>query len=187
MMERLLRKIRAGSKDKGYVIILTLAGTLAGGLLFYFFLHKPLLAAAEDCNRQAAEAVREVTAVTNFQNAHLNMKEYRAELKKREQRVMQYLPENLSQGEFILYLERLAMRSKMELQMVNPQKSELQGDVFCLPLKLKLTGSYFCLLKFLQGLQEGERLAVVKNMSIEAKENMLSVSMLLNIYAVPVK
>ena len=79
------------------------------------------------------------------------------------------------------------MRSKMELQMVTPQKSELQGDVFCLPLNLKLTGSYFCLLKFLQGLQEGERLAVVKNMSIEAKENMLSVTMLLDIYAVPVK
>lgn len=187
MMEKLLMKLRAGSKDKYYTIMLVLAGTLVGGLLFYFALHKPLRAAAEECNRQAVESLREVTAVTNFQNEHLDMKVYQGELKKREQRVMQYLPEHMSQGEFILYLERLAVQSKMELQAVSPQKSELQGDVFCLPLKLKLTGSYFCLLKFLQGLQEGERLAVVKNMSVEAKENILSVTMLLNIYAVPVK
>ena len=186
-MDKFLRKIQTYSKEDAYRIVASLAGTLLGGLLFYFALHRPLAAAAEEYARQAAETTQKITAVTNFQNAHLNMKEYRGELKKREQRVRQYLPESMEQGGFILYLKRLALQSKMELQMVRPQKNEPFGEALCLPIKLKLTGTYFCLLKFLQGLQEGERLAVVKNMSIISKGDVLEADMLVNIYAVPAK
>ena len=175
------------SEEKQAVLLIALAGTLLGVMLFYFILHRPLVAAADDCAQQAAEAAQEITAITNFQNAHLQMKEYRHELTLREQRILRYLPEKMGQGEFIQYLERLSLKSKVKLQMVSPQKSIPDGDNLCLPIKLRLNGSYFGLLDFMQGLQNGDRLAVVKNMSITAGETDLEVEMLIHIYAVPVK
>ncbi len=191
MRENMLMKFKTGSFNSFYnvqlLMIMVVASTLLGGLLFYFILHKPLTAAAEDYARQAAAHTQEITAVTNFQNAHLQMKEYRAELKKREQRVWQYLPEHMGQGEFMLYLERLALHNQMELQMVNPQKNISAEDNQCLPIKIRIVGRYFGLLKFLQGLQDGERLAVVKKMSIVSKGDTLECDMLIHIYAVPAK
>lgn len=187
MREKMLMKFKTGSRNNVQLMIMGLAVTLIGGLLFYFILHRPLNAAAEEYARQAAAHIQEITAVTNFQNAHLQMKEYRAELKKREQCVWQYLPEQMGQGEFMLYLERLALHNHMELQMISPQKNISAGDDQCLPIKIRIVGRYFGLLKFLQGLQDGERLAVVKNLSIVSKEDTLESEMLIHIYAVPAK
>ena len=187
MRENMLMKFKTVSQNNLQLLVMGLAVTLLGGLLFYFILHKPLTAAAEDYARQAAAHTQEITAVTNFQNAHLQMKEYRAELKKREQRVWQYLPEHMGQGEFMLYLERLALHNQMELQMVSPQKNISAEDNQCLPIKIRVAGRYFGLLKFLQGLQDGERLAVVKNLSIVSKGDTLESDMLIHIYAVPAK
>ena len=186
-MDKILMKLKTCSRNNLYMLLIVLTGTLSGMLLFYFALHRPLMAAAGDYEQQAAESARKITAVVNFQNAHLDMKEYRAELKKREQRVRQYLPCDIAQGEFILYVERLAQAGKMELQLVSPQKTETAEEAWCLPLRLRLAGSYFGLLKFLQGLQEGERLVTVKNMSITSRERVLQADMLVNIYAVPAK
>jgi len=187
MMDKYWLKIMTCHEEKTYVLAMALAGTLIGVMLFYFVLHRPLAAAADDYVRQAAESTQEITAISNFQNAHLQMKEYRTELAKREQRIMQYLPEKMAQGEFIQSLERLALQNKVKLQMVSPQKSISDGDSLCLPIKIKLTGGYFGLLKFIQGLQDGERLAVVNHMEITAKEAVLDVEMLVHIYAVPAK
>lgn len=186
-MDKYWLRLRIYSEGKQSVLLIALAGTLLGVLLFYFVLHRPLVAAADDCVRQAAEATQEITAITNFQNAHLQMKEYRHELTQREQRILRYLPEKMAQGEFIQYLERLSLKSKVKLQMVSPQKSIAAGDDLCLPIKLKLSASYFGLLHFMQGLQNGERLAVVKNMVIRAEESVLDVEMLIHIYSVPAK
>ena len=187
MRENMLMKFKTVSQNNLQLLVMGLAVTLLGGLLFYFILHKTLTAAAEDYTQQAAAHTQEITAVTNFQNAHLQMKEYRAELKKREQRVGQYLPEHMGQGEFMLYLERLALHNQMELQMVNPQKNIVAEDNQYLPIKIRIVGRYFGLLKFLQGLQDGERLAVVKKMSIVSKGDTLESDMLIHIYAVPAK
>jgi Tfp pilus assembly protein PilO len=84
-------------------------------------------------------------------------------------------------------LERLALHNQMELHMVRPQKNISAEDNQCLPIKIRITGRYFGLLKFLQGLQDGERLAVVKNLSIVSKGDTLESDMLIHIYAVPAK
>ena len=187
MRDKMMMKFKAASQNNLQMMIMVVAGTLLGGLLFYFILHRPLAAAAGDYARQAAGHAQEITDVTNFQNAHLHMKEYRAELNKREQRVWQYLPEHMGQGEFMLYLERLALHNQMELQMVSPQKNISAGDSQCLPIQVRIVGRYFGLLRFLQGLQDGERLAVVKNLSIVSKGDTLESDMLIHIYAVPAK
>ena len=73
MREKMLMKFKTVSQNNLQLLVMGLAVTLLGGLLFYFILHKPLTAAAEDYARQAAAHTQEITAVTNFQNAHLQM------------------------------------------------------------------------------------------------------------------
>ena len=186
-MEKILGKLTTTCRDSYVIVAVGSAGTLLLGLLFYFCLHKPLAAGAADYARQAAQSASKVTQITNFQNAHLNFKEYQAEIDKREKRVRSFLPEDIGQGVFIISVERLALKNEMQLEMVSPQKLMTDTDKICLPLKVKLTGSYFGLLKFLQGLQNGERLVEVEDMSVTVKGDSLMVDMLLNIYAVPAK
>ena len=186
-MEKLLRKIKQYGNDGHCLLILAGGGTLLGAVLFYFALHRPLAAAADECSRQALADRKAYTQVINFQNAHLDMKEYQADLGRRQKRVHQYLPDDMAQGEFVLYLERLAVRTHLQLETVSPQKCVQTAENLCLPVKLKLTGDYFALLKFLQGLENGERMVLVKNISIAVKERALEADMLINIFAVSAK
>ncbi|MCR5757666.1 MAG: type 4a pilus biogenesis protein PilO [Selenomonas sp.] len=187
MMVLNLRKLPTIPSDICPVLGMGSLGVLLGGILFYFFLHMPLMAAAEDCRQQAAEAGRQVTQIVNFQNAHRDLPAYQAEIAQREKRAWGHLPATLEQGEFILAIERLAGQSRMQLELVSPQKELAMPDTLCLPIKIGLTGDYFGLLRFLRGLQDGERLVVVKDMSVAVKGAGLTVDMLLNIYAVPEK
>lgn len=187
MLEIIQGKFKTVRCDAYHIIALGGAGTLLLSLAFYFFLHQPLSIAVEDYKAQAAKNAREVTVIANFQNAHLNFKEYQAEIAQREKRVFGYLPADMGQAEFILAIERLALRHKMQLETISPQKLVAGKDALCLPIKVGLTGSYFGLLKFLRGLQDGERLVSIRNMSVKVKETGLAVEMLLYIYAVPVK
>lgn len=187
MLKKLLRKIKQYIDDGHCCLLLAGGGTLLAAVLFYFALHRPLAAAADECIHQAAADREAYTQVVNFQNAHLDMKEYQRDLGQRQKCVHQYLPDDMEQGSFILSLERLAVRSHLQLENVSPQKCVQTEDNCCLPVKLKVTGDYFALLKFLQGLENGERMVLVKNMSIAVKERTLEADMLLNIFAVSVK
>jgi len=180
-------KLKAGHSDIGHMIIISSLGTLIWGLLFYFFLHVPLSAATEDYRQQAVESSQVVTKITNFKNAHMDFLPYEAEIEKREKRVRGYLPASIGQGEFILAVERLALQNGMKLERIIPQQLVNGEDSLCLPLKVGLSGSYFSLLNFLQGLQQGERFVKVKDMSVKVEAGDMIVDLLLNIYAVPEK
>ena len=186
-MKKLLLKFKQYGNDRHCLLLLVCAGTLLGAVLFYVALHRPLVAATDEWNRQADADKKAYTQVTNFQNTHLDMKEYRLDLSRRQKRVHQYLPDDMAQGDFLLSLERLAVQNHLQLENVSPQKSIQMEENCCLPVKIKLTGGYFALLKFLQGLENGERMVLVKNMSIAVKERALEVDMLINIFAVSAK
>ncbi len=187
MMETLQGKLETICRDIQGIVVIGSVGTVLLGLFFYWFCHRPLVAATEEYEGQYVKHVREVTEITNFQNAHLNFKEYREEVGKREKRVQEYLPADIGQGEFIQTIERLAIRNKMQLDRISPQKLVPGTQINCQPIQVGVTGSYFGLLKFLQGLQNGARLVVIENMSVKVNETNLAVDMLLNIYAVPAK
>ena len=72
-MEKLLRKIKQYGNDGHCLLILAGGGTLLGAVLFYFALHRPLAAAADECSRQALADRKAYTQVINFQNAHLDV------------------------------------------------------------------------------------------------------------------
>lgn len=186
-MEKILSKwknSKAGAERYG---ALALAGTVTLWLLFYFVLHRPLVDAAAEYRQQAGQAAAEVTSLVNFRNEHLQLQEYAQELGRRELRARHALPEDMAQGEFLVALERLAIRSQLRILSVSPGKVISQGESICLPLRLEVVGDYFSLLKFLQGLQQGERLVIVKNIAVKSdkdKKSPLAAELGINIFAV---
>ena len=160
------------------------AATLCLLLLFFLAVHLPLERAAQEYRSEAAEAAGEIVTIGNFQNAHLDRKAYLAELNKRQERAWKALPEDLEQGKFIVYVERLAQQSHIQLQQVSPQKKAAAADKRSLSLHLRLQGGYFSLLRFMRGLQDGERLVAVNNMAVRVEGQELVTDLVVNIYAV---
>jgi type IV pilus assembly protein PilO len=98
------------------------------------------------------------------------------------------LPGSLEQGNFLVALDRLAVRSHLRILSVVPGKAAADEGRHCLPVKLQLTGNYFSLLHFLQGLQQGERLVVINSLTVKQgkdREDALTAELGLSIFSVP--
>ncbi|BAL83737.1 hypothetical protein SELR_20290 [Selenomonas ruminantium subsp. lactilytica TAM6421] len=186
MMEKLLarlKKYRHG-REGGTLLWLLVLGTTGLLSLFFLLVHMPLKQAAQEYRNEASAAAGEVVVIGNFQNAHLNRKEYQAELDKRQQRAMLAIPDKMDMSRFIVEIERLAQQSRLQLQLIRPQKGNDDMDIACLSLRLCLQGGYFSLLKFMQGLQNGERLVQVHNVTVRTEGQDLVTDLVVNIYAV---
>lgn len=186
-MEKRMEKLSIPGSRRQHFFVLALAGTLLLWLFFYFVLHRPLLMAAADFRQQGAQAERTMTAVVNFQNAHLPLKDYQQELGRRDIRARQALPAEMEQGDFLVALDRLAVRSHLRILSVVPGKAAADERYLCLPVKLQLAGDYFSLLHFLQELQQGERLVVVNSLTVKEgkdKDGTLRAELSLHIFSV---
>lgn len=169
-------------------ILLGVLGTLALLALFFLCVHEPLQGAAGKYQQAAVRDAGEIARIGNFQNAHMQRQEFMAELAQRQTRAFKALPEDLDQSGFIAGLERLAQASRMQLVFIRPQKAVSSGERLCLPVLVRLQGDYFALLKFLRGLQGGERLVLVKSMALQVKQvGALEADLELHIFAVPAK
>ena len=187
-MRKILERLKNLDSKEKYFLLMGLAGTAFLWMLFYFVLHCPLQRAAMECRQESVQAAGEITVVTNFQNAHLQFKEYQGELAKREKRARHALPDKMAQGEFLSALDRLAVNSGIRIIAVSPGKITVSEESLCLPIRVHLAGGYFSLLRFMQGLQEGDRLVVINRMSVKQskeKEADLTVELGLKIFAVP--
>lgn len=186
MMRKLLAKWKTyhNCHKKTAVLWLGFGGTIALLAIFLLLVHLPLERAAQEYRSEATEAAAEIVTVGNFQNAHLDRKAYLAELNKRQERARRAVPDSLEQGKFIVYVERLAQQSRIQLQQVSPQSKREAGEKDGLSLHLRLQGGYFSLLRFMRGMQEGERLVVVNNLAVHAEGQQLVTDLAVNIFAV---
>ena len=186
MMKKLLArvKIHSGTHKAATMIGLAMGGTIGLLLSFFVLVHLPLRQAAQEYRNEAAEKAGEIVTVGNFQNAHLDRKAYLAELSKRQECAAKAVPDHMEQGKFIVYVQRLAQQSRIQLQQIRPQQKETDDDKHSLSLHLRLQGGYFSLLKFMRGLQDGERLVVINNMAVRLEGQQLVTDLAVNIFAV---
>ena len=174
----------AADRGKALLVAGMLAGLVVSGLVFYLFLHRPLQAETASRIHQAEGAAQEVSRIVNFRNAHLNDKEQRQALAKRQAAVDKALPDQLEQGLFLGELERLTRRCQLQLLALSPEPAEQAEGYKALTVKLRLQGSYFQLMAFLQGLRDGERLVTVKKMALQCAQGQIAGDLWLEIYAV---
>ena len=184
MTELWRQRLKDLNLTAGKMAAVAAAMSLLSALAFYYFIHVPLLAAAQDIHGQAQDMARQITRIGNFCNAHINDKDYLQELKKRQSLADKALPAEMQQGQFWAETERLAERCGIRLLGLTPERNEDGKGCSSMTVKVHISGRYFSLLAFLQGLRDGERLVTVKNMALQEKNVTIDGTLWLNIYAV---
>ena len=151
---------------------------------FYFFPHEQWKEEAEQAYAEQAKEEQEIVGIENFMNAHRDMEEFSRETAMHQEMVLKALPEDMEQGAFLEFLQRLAIGHQIELLGVFPGKSSQEKDgVMVLPVQVKMNCSYFQLLDFLRELQEGERFLQVRNARIHSDGRRLTCQLDLAIFA----
>ena len=176
---------RPKGKDVFAIVCCSCSWMLAG---FYFFLHEPWQEEISQVRSEEFEEQQKILNVENFMNAHRDMNEFSQETAKHQEIAKKAMPEELEQGEFLEFLQRLALGKQIELVGVVPQKESQERNVTVLPVQVKLKCNYFQLLDFLQGLQQGERLVVINSLTVKQgkdREDALTAELGLSIFSVP--
>ena len=150
---------------------------------FLIFPHAAWQAAAEQAHAEQADASQKIVAIENFMNAHGNMDEFCRELERHQENSLKAMPEELEQGKFLEFLQRMAIHSHVELMGVVPGEKVCERDLVRLPIQVNFKCSYFELLDFLQGLQEGERFLQVRNAKVHSDKGKLVCEIDLTIFA----
>ncbi|MBQ1509420.1 MAG: type 4a pilus biogenesis protein PilO [Selenomonadaceae bacterium] len=171
---------RPKGKDVFAIVCCSCSWMLAG---FYFFLHEPWQEEISQVRSEEFEEQQKILNVENFMNAHRDMNEFSQETAKHQEIAKKAMPEELEQGEFLEFLQRLALGKQIELVGVVPQKESQERNVTVLPVQVKLKCNYFQLLDFLQGLQEGDRFMQVRNARIHSDHGNLVCQLDLAIFA----
>lgn len=153
---------------------------LTGG---YFFVHEPLAAMEQEARLSAEKSRMDLTAVDNYQNAHLDMEAYEKELTEQQAHAEQAMPNVMEQGKFLGMLQQEALRNHVELKQVVPKPIQQEERLFILPIEVKMRCDYFSLLSFLQGLQQCDRYIQVERTALHEENGALDCSLLLRIYA----
>jgi len=162
------------------------AVSLCLAVLFWVFVHCAIREAAARLEGEARQIRLEVTAVQNYQNAHLDKDKYVKEISDAQQQADKAMPRDFEQASFISRLQREALQAGLTLRQVRPGEPR-QAAEGCrtLPVHVQLGGNYFQLLDFLRALGQEERFLQFREMEIKSKDGQLDCGLQLNIFAEP--
>lgn len=152
-------------------------------IAFFLFPHAAWQEEREQIYKEQAATEQELIAVENFINAHGNMDEFYREMEEHQEHSLKAMPEEMEQGRFLEFLQRLALGCHVELLGVAPGEKIQEGDVAILPIRVQLRCRYFQLLDFLKGLQEGDRFLQVRDAKIHSDREGLACEIDLVIFA----
>ena len=116
-------------------------------------------------------------------NAHRDMDTFGKEIAGHQEAALKAIPEELHQGEFLEFLQRLALGNRIELLGVVPGREVQEGEAVALPVQVRMRCGYFQLLDFMKGLQSGERFLQVRNAKIKSDNGNLVCQLDIAIFA----
>lgn len=154
-----------------------------GALMFINFFHLPQLRETAAAQIAVESARAEVAVLQSVIARHENTDEWRRETETLRHKAQLALPSQTAQSDFIVFLQSAALRHNMRLVAVQPQKPHREADVLFIPIKLKMSGSYFDLINFLQTLQDGERFVTFDGMAVKSVGAALDITLDVTIYA----
>ena len=171
-------------------VIVSLFFCIIFGFLFWIFTHEYTQQKILQLNLEEQKLSQISTNILNYKNKYGNLEEYMEKLEERFQLSSRILPENISQGEFINFLQRTALENNIKIISLTPStiqpvyddsenKSEAAksegdkqgGTLIKLPIDLKIEGTYLSMIKFLESLEKSERLMNVEEVSITSKDD----------------
>ena len=143
-----------------------------------------------DLERQKLSQIS--TNILNYKSKYGNLDEYLQRLEKRFQLSSKTLPERMEQGEFINFLQKIALENQIKIISLTPSEiqpvySDTQNNheiekveeadkvrnknLIKLPINVKIEGKYISLIKFLESMESKERLMNIEEVSITSKDD----------------
>lgn len=163
--------MRASGGKAVFAFVCCACGWLLAG--YYLLLHEAWQGEEEREALEESEERRQILEIENFMNAHRDMEGFGREVAGHQATALGAIPEELQQGEFMEFLQRLALRNHIELMGVIPGREIREGEAIALPVQVRFRCGYFQLLDFMKGLQSGERFLQVRNARISSDHGSL--------------
>ena len=173
-------------KGKGYLEAAVALSVLMS-MFLWFLVHGYLQDLVEESEAEAMKDMKIVTAVQNYQNAHLDKEAFMKEVVEAQQRVDKAMPEEMEQGAFLSRLQQEAIGAGLKLRQVKPGEIAVEDDCRMLPVEVQMAGNYFQLLSFLRDLDKEERFMQLRDLKVHSEQGHLQCDMKICIFAEPAK
>ena len=139
-------------------------------VLCYVLVLAPFLEAERSAARARAETARAVqTQLEIYQRATLAHPDREEELRLRQERLLQALPEHHEQGRFLRAIEYAARETGVHIAAVTPRPVAEADGVCVQSFEVAFHGGYFQIISFLRTLEEGERAVQFGDFTLRAE------------------
>ena len=173
--------MRKPDEKEKFVMICTLCVWLS--FAFFHSVHIPAQKEIQQMEHEAADLSLKIIDIENFANKHQNIKEYAADISKRQEKVDKALPNALEQSSVINLLQRHALNRQLQLVSITPGQTKTEHGLTMLPLQIKMNCDYFQLLDFLKAIQEDARFLQITRLGAHSADDRLSFEIEANVYS----
>lgn len=156
------------NENSKYSLMLLIAIVVLVGVAFYFV--APL---RQDIDSKQKELTVKQQNLASYQTFATANKDYDTFIKNKKAILAvatEKLPDTVAVSELVKEFSELSKSKGVSLLSVAPPKEESKqvGGAYEVPLKLSVQGNYYKIIDFLQKIEHGARLIVVKQMSVTA-------------------
>ncbi len=153
--------MRHGRKIFLSTVLLCLAAVAA----YFFLYHQPLERKILQLELDRRKAAQQSVDIINFKNRHGDLSKLMLDLNEQRNDLERALPPQLSQGEFINYMQSTALAHQIRLLEITPNTPTRDEalPITRLPIRVHIECTYFELLDFLKALEQSERFIDIKN------------------------
>lgn len=139
-------------------------------VLCYVLVLAPFLEAERSAARARVETARAVQAQLEiYQRTALAHPDREEELRRRQERLLQALPEHHDQGRFLRGIEYAAREAGVRIAAVTPRPAAEADGLYVQSFEVAFHGGYFQVLSFLHALEEGERAVQFGDFTLRAE------------------
>ena len=139
-------------------------------VLCYVLVLAPFLEAERSAARARVETARAVQAQLEiYQRTALAHPDREEELRRRQERLLQALPEHHDQGRFLRGIEYAAREAGVRIAAVTPRPAAESDGLYVQSFEVAFHGGYFQVLSFLHALEEGERAVQFGDFTLRAE------------------
>ena len=155
---------------------------------FYFSIHNFYQQRILRSNLECKKLTQMSTNILNYKNKYGNLDEYIKKLEERHQLANISVPSEMQQGEFVNFLQQIALENKIKISSIAPSSiqpvEEISGNgvkddevennpknlsLNKLAINIKTESGYVQLINFLKAIETSERLVKIDTLSLIGK------------------
>jgi type IV pilus assembly protein PilO len=140
-------------------------------LLYYYFFLSPVFLKIQNINRNIAAAKLQLNDNCMMTNRIQDFRKEKKQALKKLDKLEKVLPSKNKMPSLLADISEAGTDLGLEFILFQPEDEIKKDIVMCLPINIRLTGSYFSLLDFLDKISSLQRLVNIDNIGMERTED----------------